>query len=74
MIQKILNSRNFVACLLAAATGMALYFRVPFPDENIFLQVMALRSASIFPIWKASAELFQSISTLGAFLIAKKMR
>jgi len=35
MIQKILNSKNFVACLLAAATGMTLYFRVPFPDENI---------------------------------------
>ena len=27
MIQRILNSKNFVACLLAAATGMALYFQ-----------------------------------------------
>ena len=44
MIQRILNSRNFVACLLAAATGMALYFELPFPTENVFLQLMALRA------------------------------
>jgi hypothetical protein len=48
MIQRIPNSKNFVASLLAAATGMTLYFRVSFPDDNIFLQVMALRSPSIF--------------------------
>ena len=44
MIQKILNSKNFVACLLAAATGMALYLKLPFPAENAFLQPMALRA------------------------------
>jgi len=44
MIQKILSSKNFVACLLAAATGMALYFKLPFPAENVFLQLMALRA------------------------------
>ncbi len=44
MIQRILNSKNFVACLLAAATGMALYFKLPFPAENIFLQLLALRA------------------------------
>ncbi len=58
MMQKILNSKNFVACLLAAATGMILYFRVPFPDENIFLQVMALRSPSIFYFVKYSYTVF----------------
>ena len=58
MMQKILNSKNFVACLLAAATGMTLYFRVPFPDENIFLQVMAQRSPSIFYFVKYSYTLF----------------
>jgi hypothetical protein len=40
MIQRILSSKNFVACLLAAATGMALYFKLPFPAENVFLQLM----------------------------------
>ena len=44
MIQRILNSRNFVACLLAAATGMALYFELPFPTGNVFLHLMALRA------------------------------
>ena len=44
MIQRILSSKNFVACLLAAATGMALFFKLPFPGENVFLQLMALRA------------------------------
>jgi hypothetical protein len=42
MIQRILNSKNFVACLLAAVTGMTLYFKLPFPTDNVFLQLMAL--------------------------------
>src|SRR5258708_26706795 len=58
MMQKILNSKNFVACLLAAATGMTLYFRAPFPEENVFLQVMALRSPSVFYFVKYSYMLF----------------
>src|ERR1700675_4535663 len=58
MMQKILNSKNFVACLLAAATGMTLYFRVRFPEENVFLQVMAQRSPSIFYFVKYSYTLF----------------
>jgi len=44
MIQRILNSRNFVSCLLAAATGIALYIKVPFPTENVFLQLIAMRT------------------------------
>ena len=44
MIQRILNSKNFVACLLAAATGIVLYFKVPFPGKNLFLELMALRA------------------------------
>ena len=43
MMQRILNSKNFVACLLSAGTGMVLYFRLPFPIGNVFLQVVALR-------------------------------
>jgi hypothetical protein len=48
MIQRMLHSRHFLACLLSAATGIALYFRMPFPEDNIFLRVMAIRSASAF--------------------------
>jgi hypothetical protein len=43
MMQGILNPKNLVAFVLAAATRMTLYFRVPFPKGNIFLRVMALR-------------------------------
>jgi len=58
MIQRILHSRHFLACLLSAATGMALYFRVPFPEDNIFLRVMAIRSAPAFLFFKYSYTLF----------------
>jgi hypothetical protein len=44
MIQRMLGSKNIVARLLTAATGMALYFKLPFPAENVFLQLMALRA------------------------------
>jgi hypothetical protein len=33
--------------LLAAAMGMELYFKAPFPRENVFLQVMALRVSRV---------------------------
>ena len=58
MIQRILHSRLFLACLLSAATGMALYFRTPFPEDNIFLRVMAIRSAPAFLFFKYSYTLF----------------
>src|SRR5438445_5005470 len=58
MIQRILHSRHFLACLLSAATGMALYFRMPFPEDNIFLRVMAIRSAPVFLFFKYSYTLF----------------
>jgi len=37
---------------------MALYFRAPFPDTNLFLHVMAIRSASAFLFFKYSYTLF----------------
>ena len=58
MMQRILNSKNLVAFVLAAATGMTLYFRVPFPEGNIFLRVMALRSRSVFEVLRYSYTLF----------------
>jgi hypothetical protein len=58
MMQRILNSKNLVAFVLAAATGMTLYFRMPFPEDNIFLRVMALRSPSAFEVLKYSYNLF----------------
>jgi type IV secretory system conjugative DNA transfer VirD4/TraG family protein len=58
MIQRILHARHFFACLLAGATGMALYFRVPFPESNLFLHVMALRAHFAFYFFKYSYTLF----------------
>ncbi len=58
MIQRILHARHFLACILAAATGVALYFRAPFPDANLFIHVMALRSSSAFLFFKYSYTLF----------------
>ena len=57
-MQRILNSKNLIAFVLAAATGMTLYFRVPFPEGNTFLLIMALRSPSAFEVLKYSYTLF----------------
>ena len=58
MIQRVLHARHFLACILAAATGITLYFRAPFPDANLFLHVMATRSAAAFLFFKYSYTLF----------------
>jgi hypothetical protein len=54
MIQQLLHARNFLAGVLAAATGLALYFRVPFPEANLFVRVMAIRSPCAFLFFKYS--------------------
>src|SRR5881398_1370167 len=48
MIQRILNSKNFIAFLLASATGMTLYFLLPFPDGNLFLRLIAVKAPLIY--------------------------
>jgi hypothetical protein len=48
MIQRILNSKNFIAFLLASATGMTLYFLLPFPEGNLFLRVIAIRAPLVY--------------------------
>jgi hypothetical protein len=80
MIQRILDARHFLARLLSAATGMALYFRTPFPEDNIFLRVMAIRSESAFLFLKYSYTLFlyttpylvYSILLSGVYILALK--
>jgi hypothetical protein len=58
MTERILHARDFFACLLAAATGMALYFQAPFPESNLFLGVMALRARHAFLFFKYTYTLF----------------
>jgi hypothetical protein len=69
MIQRILHSRHFLACLLSAATGMTLYFRAPFQEDNIFLRVIAIRSASAFLFFKYSYTLFLDTTPYIAYSI-----
>jgi len=58
MIQRLINSRNFVALVLTACTGMILYFKFPFPEGNIFLQFMAIRAPIVYLGVKWSYTLF----------------
>ena len=48
MIQRILHSRGFVSALLAMATGAILYYTHPFPSDQIFLRVTAIRAPRAF--------------------------
>lgn len=58
MIQRLLNSKNFLACLLAAATGMFLYIRMPFPEDNLFFELMFLWARPVFLGFKYSYIVF----------------
>ena len=58
MIQRILNSKNSVACLLAAATGMILYVKMPFPEGNLFFELMFLWARPVFLGFKYSYIVF----------------
>ena len=48
MIQRALHSKNFIACLLALGMGTILFFEAPFPEDNLILQLIALRAPEVF--------------------------
>jgi len=48
MIQRLIHSKNLIACVLAATTGMILYFRAPFPEDNLLVELLSLRARTIF--------------------------
>jgi hypothetical protein len=48
VIQRILNSKNFIPFVLASATGMTLYFLLPFPAGNLFLRLIAVRAPLVY--------------------------
>jgi hypothetical protein len=48
MMQRILHSRGFVSALLAMGTGAVLYYTHPFPSDQIFLRVTAIRAPRAF--------------------------
>src|SRR5438876_2646143 len=43
-MQRVLESRGFLSALLAMATGTFLFYAHPFPDQQIFLRVIAMRA------------------------------
>src|SRR5882724_8651946 len=48
MTRRILASRHFVAALLAMVTGMVLFYTRPFPEEHLFLKLIAKRRPLAF--------------------------
>jgi hypothetical protein len=52
MFRRILHSRGFIAALLAMATGLVLFYRRPFPEEQVFLGVISSRAPHVFLTFK----------------------
>src|SRR5580658_9791368 len=44
LVQRVLASRGFVAAILAMGTGVFLFYSRTFPDDQIFLRVIAVRA------------------------------
>jgi hypothetical protein len=58
MILRLIHSKDLIACLLAAATGLVLYIRMPFPEENFFLELIFLWARPFFLALKYSYLVF----------------
>ena len=54
MMRRILASRHFVAAILAMATGTVLFYARPFPEDQLFLRVIAMRAPHAFLSFRAS--------------------
>src|SRR5215468_9778110 len=48
MMQRVLNSKTLIACVLAAGTGLVLYFRFPFPEDNLVLELLFLQAPHVY--------------------------
>src|SRR3984957_17859638 len=51
-MQRLLESRAFIAATLAMATGAFLFYTQPFPEQQIFLRVIAARAPQAFLSFK----------------------
>jgi hypothetical protein len=58
MIQRVLASKGLVAYVLACGTGLTLYFRWPFPANDLMLHLIALRAPAIYLGFKYTYTLF----------------
>jgi hypothetical protein len=48
MIQRLIHSKNLIAWVLAATTGIILYFQLPFPADNFLIELLFLRARPLF--------------------------
>ena len=58
MIQRVLASKGIVAYVLACATGITLYFRWPWPQDDLVLRLIELRAPMIYLFFKYTYTLF----------------
>jgi len=58
VIQRVLASKGLVAYILACATGITLYFRWPFPENDMMLHLISIRSPLIYAFFKYTYTLF----------------
>jgi hypothetical protein len=58
MIQGALASKGIVAYVLACATGITLYFRWPFPENDLMLRLISIRAPLIYAGFKYTYTLF----------------
>src|SRR5260370_8443153 len=60
MLERILNSKNFVSFTLAFTTGLVLYLRYPFPAQNLYLQLISLKDPTVYSgiFWSYSLMMF----------------
>ena len=58
MIHRTLASKGLVAYLMACGTGISLYFRCPFPEDNLMLHLIDLRAHGVYLFFKYSYRLF----------------
>src|ERR1700683_5703572 len=48
MMQRLVHAKNVIPCVLAATTGIILYFRMPFPADNFLIELLFLRARPLF--------------------------
>src|ERR1700730_15180076 len=58
MIERALASKGLVAYVLACATGITLYFRWPFPEDDLVLHLISIRAPLIYAGFKYTYTLF----------------
>jgi hypothetical protein len=58
VIQRVLASKGLVAYILACATGITLYFRWPFPENDLMLHLISIRTPLIYAGFKCTYTLF----------------